>query len=180
MGITDPFQHVLIHFRFQKFVSFSINSICCLQHLFFQGMPFGLNLGPLIFTTVISPALKLLNSLQISASVYINDCLLWARDPLSQVQTNSALNILESLGFKINLPKSQLTPATSITHLGFLWHGLYHTMRPADNHITKTFNFVTQFLKKRTCLRRDFQKVLGLLNFAVSHPLAGQTNSTCG
>ena len=58
-----------------------------LQHqrpsVFYQVMPFGLELGPLIFATVITPILKLLHSQKIWAAVYIDDCLLWARDSLT-------------------------------------------------------------------------------------------------
>ena len=60
-----------------KFIDFPIQG----RLYFLQIMPFGLNLHPLIFTTVITPVLKLLHSQNISASIYIDDWLLWARDP---------------------------------------------------------------------------------------------------
>ena len=163
LDITDAFHHIPIHPRFQKFVAFSIQNLL----FFFQSMPFGLNLGPLIFTTVITPALKLLHSLKISASVYIDDWLLWARDPLLlRSQTLKASQLLSSLGFLINEKKSQLSPISDITYLGVLWDGTNHRIRPADKYILKTSRFVARFRRKRSCRRREYQRLLGLLNFA--------------
>ena len=51
LDIMDAFYHIPIHSRFQKFIAFSIQG----RLFFFQSMPIGLNLSPLIFTTVITP-----------------------------------------------------------------------------------------------------------------------------
>ena len=163
LDISDAFHHIPIHQRFQKYVAFSIQG----RLFFFQDMPFGLNLGPLTFTTVIIPALKMLHSLGISASVYIDDWLLWARDPcLLLSRTLKASTVLSSLGFLINHKKSQFSPTSVITYLGIFWDGTNHQIRPADKYILKTSTFVIRFLRKRTCRRRDYQRLLGLLNFA--------------
>ena len=162
LDITDAFHHIPIHPRFQKCAAFSIQN-----RLFFQIMPFELNHGPLIFTTVITPALKLLHSLKISASVYIDDWLLRARDPLVlRSQTLKASQLLSSLGFLINEKKSQLSPISAITYLGVLWNGTTHRIRPADKYILKTSRFVARFWRKRFCCQREYQRLLGLLNFA--------------
>ena len=163
LDITDAFHHIPIHPKFQKFVAFSIQN----RLFFFQRMLFGLNLGPLKFTTVITPALKLLHSLKISASVYIDDWLLWARDPLLlRSQSLKASQLLSSLGFLINEKKSQLSPISAITYLGVHWDGTNHRIRPADKYILKTSRFVARFRRKQSCRRREYQRLLGLLNFA--------------
>ena len=164
LDISDAFHHILIHPRFQKYVVFSIQG----RLFFFQSMPFGLNLGPPTFTTVITPALKMLHYLGISASVYIDDWLLWARDPrLLLSQTLKASKLLSSLGFLINHKKSQFSQTSVITYLGVLWYGTIHRIRPADRYIHKTSTFVIRFLQKRSCHWRDYQRLLRLLNFAV-------------
>ena len=126
---------------------------------------------------IITPALKMLHSLGISASVYIDDWLLWARDPrLLLSQTLKASTVLSSLGFLINHKKSQFSPTSAITYLGVLWDGTNHQIRPADKYILKTSTFVIRFLRKRTYNRRDYQRLLGLLNFAA--PLCKQGGYT--
>ena len=50
IDISNVFYHILIHPRFQKFLTFSHNS----QLYSFRAMTFGIKLGPLIFTKVIS------------------------------------------------------------------------------------------------------------------------------
>ena len=84
IDISDAFHHIPIHPRFQKYLAFTHNH----QLFFFQGMPFGLNLGPLIFTKVITEVLKRVHTLKIPASVYIDDWLLWNTSP-SQLQTHT-------------------------------------------------------------------------------------------
>ena len=165
LDITDAFHRIPIHTRFQKFIAFSIQG----RLFYFQSMPFGLNLGPLIFTTVITPVLKLLHSQKISASVYIDDWLLWARDPISlQAQTLEAYKRLSSLGFLLNMAKSLFSPTSVITYLGVLLDGAHHVIRPADKYISKTSTFVSRFRRKRFCCRREYQRLLGLLNFAAA------------
>ena len=107
IDLSKAFHHIPFHPRFQKFLSFSHNG----NLYFFQAMPFGINLGPRIFTKVITEVLKLLRLQTIHASVYIDDFLLWnmTATTLSH-QTNTATTLLTNLGLSVNWEKSSLSP----------------------------------------------------------------------
>ena len=73
IDISEAFHHKPIHPRFRKFLCFSFKN----QIFHFQVMPFGINIGPRIFTKIITVVLKHIHTLHIRASVYIDDWLLW-------------------------------------------------------------------------------------------------------
>ena len=92
IDISDAFHHIPIHARFQKYLAFAhipiharFQKYLAFAHegriFFFQTMPFGINIGPRIFSLVATEAVKHLHNKGISASVYIDDWLLWDRSP---------------------------------------------------------------------------------------------------
>ena len=73
IDISDAFHHFPIHTRFQKYLAFTHEG----KLFFFQAMPFGINIGPRIFSLIATEAVKYLHNIGISASVSIDDRLLW-------------------------------------------------------------------------------------------------------
>ena len=83
----------------------------------------------------------------------------------SSSQTYSAFKTLSSLGFKINLTKSQFLPNSNIIYLDILWNGSNHSIQPAHKYFTKTSEFVTYLILPE---EEDLSpsRVPKLLNFA--------------
>ena len=162
IDLSDAFHHIPIHPRFQKFLAFSHLN----QLYFFQGMPFGLNLGPLIFTKIITEVLKHLHSHQIPASVYIDDWVLWSTSKeVLRHNTCLVVNLLAQLGFTINHEKSQLTPSQSLTYLGVTWNGTHYTVSPSCRNLQRASSEALAVLRLTRLSKKRYQKLLGTLNF---------------
>jgi len=111
LDIQDAFPHVPVHPRFRKFLTFSHD-----RKLYqFTALPFGLNISPKIFTRISKPALTKIHLAGVTASVYLDDWLIWAqsRDQCT-LFTSTAVEILQNLGFLINHKKSETIPTRSI------------------------------------------------------------------
>lgn len=120
VDLSNAFYHMPIHPRFQKYLAFTFQG----RLFHFKSMPFGIKLGPLIFTKIISEVLKYLHKSRIAASVYIDDWLLWSTSrAMLQHNTSVTLALLSNLGFTINWEKFQLNPSPTITYLGVTWNG---------------------------------------------------------
>lgn len=171
IDLSDAFHHVYIHPRFQKYLAFTLDN----QLLFFQAMPFGLNLGPIIFTKVITEALKYLHAQRIPASVYIDDWILWSTTPETlTTNTTFTTTLLQSLGFTINWKKSQLNPSRTLVYLGVLWDGEAHTVAPSLPNINKAITLTSAVLSKGLLTKKRYEKLLGTLNFVAPFVYQGK------
>ena len=173
IDLSDAFHHIPIHPRFQKFLAFAHNN--CLY--FFQAMPFGLNLGPLIFTKIITEVLKLLHIHKIPASVYIDDFLLWNRSKKRLLAfTNFTTFLLAKLGLTVNWDKSLLAPSQTVTYLGVTWNGLSYTLSPSMKNIEKVTSQATRVLAKRKISKTGYQQTLGSINFLAPYVKEGKAH----
>ena len=87
----------------------------------FKVLVFGLNTAPRIFSKCMKPVVAFIRSKGILIIIYLDDILLAARTYHECLcQTNFAIDLLESLGFRINREKSHLIPSQHIPFLGFV------------------------------------------------------------
>ena len=87
----------------------------------FKVLVFGLNTAPRIFSKCMKPVVAFIRVKGILIIIYLDDILLAARTYHECLcQTNFAIDLLESLGFRINHEKSQLIPSQHIPFLGFV------------------------------------------------------------
>ena len=171
IDISEAFHHIPIQPRFRKFLSFSFQN----QAYHFQVMPFGINIGPRIFTKVITEVLKNLHTLHIRASVYIDDWLLWHQTESQLIlNTKFTVNLLTKLGFTVNIAKSQLEPVSEITYLGVTWDGSTHTIRPSFTNINKVLKLLPLTLSQHQIRKKEYQKILGSLNFLAPFIMKGK------
>ena len=87
----------------------------------FQCLPFGLCTAPFTFSKVTKPATQFLRQLGIHLIIYLDDLLLAAptKDQLL-VDLSTAIWLLTTLGFLINIPKSITAPTCHLEFLGFI------------------------------------------------------------
>ena len=79
----------------------------------FTCLPFGLSTAPWTFIKLLKPVMAYLRSKGIRSVVFIDDILLMGPSEETVLSyTALTLDLLESLGFLINYPKSHLTPNT--------------------------------------------------------------------
>ena len=166
IDISDAFHHIPIHARFQKYLAFAHEG----RLFFFQAMPFGINIGPRIFSLVATEAVKRLHNEGVSASVYIDDWLLWDRSPKTlKHHTSVTVNLLQRLGFTLNLKKSQLE--SSPTSLTWASHGQAPTT--PSSRAAKLWRRVSttalEALQLRSLPLKRYQKLLGSINFVAPY-----------
>ena len=117
IDIQDAYFHVPITWEFHKFLAFKVGN----KVFVFQFLPFGLSPAPWVFTRIIKPIKANLHSLMILVFSYLDDFILFAKSPSQLTESaNTALELLQSLGFAINWEKSSLKPAQVVEFLGVL------------------------------------------------------------
>ena len=162
IDISDAFHHIPIHTRFQKYLAFTHEG----KLFFFQAMPFGINIGPRIFSLIATEAVKYLHNIGISASVYIDDWLLWNKSPRAlTLQTLTTVNFLQRLGFTLNLKKSLLEPSPTITYLGISWSGTNHTLLPSSKALEKVRTMALEFLQLPSLSLKKIPETPGVNKF---------------
>ena len=71
-------------------------------------------------TKVMKPVIAPLRSLGMRILFYLDDIIIFSRSgEESHRDTSYAINLLKSLGFIVNLEKSNMTPSQTLTYLGF-------------------------------------------------------------
>ena len=162
IDLSEAYWHVPIHARFQKYLAFTFQG----RLYMYLAMPFGINIGPRIFSKIITEVLIQLHYQKIRLSVYIDDILLWdtsAQDLLLHIQMT--IQLLTDLGFSINWDKSTLIPSQNITYLGVTLMGQKHLICPSLQNIQKTKELVLQILTLPYVTKKKIQQLLGSLNF---------------
>ena len=106
---------VHVHRSSQKYLCFQWRNRCYA----FQGLPFGLNTAPRVFTKLLKPIAAYLRKRGIQIIVYFDNFLILGSSiEESKANTQLTLDLLQWLGFTINWEKSVLVPTQSLTFLG--------------------------------------------------------------
>ena len=114
IDLTDAYLHVPIHPQSRKYLQFMLED----QVFQFMALPFGMSLSPWIFTKLIDVIAAHLRQCAISLFPYIDNWLI--RDLICNrlvSHTIYCLQTLQSLGFILNLRKSDLIPAQKFTFI---------------------------------------------------------------
>ncbi|KAK3895260.1 hypothetical protein Pcinc_001010 [Petrolisthes cinctipes] len=163
LDLKDAYWHVLIHPRFRRFLAFQVGT----ETFQFTRLPFGLSLAPRVFTKLVRVVASRLAEAGVPTLMYLDDWLLHAPSK-EQVANNVqvARGVLEEMGFLLNIPKSSLTPTRKLCWLGIEWDSLSATLSLAPDNARRTLRHVRQAHFSRTFSRRQWESLLGSLNFA--------------
>lgn len=116
LDLKDAYLTVPIFPPHRRFLQFLWGGEC----FEFTTLPFGLSSAPWCFTKVLHPAVEFLRARGVRLIVYLDDMLLMDQCPrVLSGHLQLAVDLLQSLGFVINEAKSLLSPAQSVTFLGF-------------------------------------------------------------
>ena len=116
LDLKDAYLSIPVCTEYQKYLKFRWEG----QLWMFKTLPFGLSSAPFIFTKVMKPVVATLRRLGIRVILYLDDMLLMAGSRLAtRTHLATALELLSSLGFIVNLEKSILSPTQEIQFLGF-------------------------------------------------------------
>lgn len=144
----------------KKFLRFKFN-----KEIFeFQCLPFGLSLAPFVFTKLMKPVIASLRSRGLLLVVYLDDIICIASTYEDcQYCVSETVNILESLGFVINLSKSKLIPSQVRDFLGFTLDSQEMGLKLPFEKRVKLYKCVEKISKQKYLPIRDFAQLLGLL-----------------
>lgn len=164
IDLTDAFYMVNISADDTKFLRFVF-----LDDLYeFACVPFGLCTAPYIFTKIMKPVLLYLRFyLKIVLVLYLDDFLIFG-ESFAQCWENVMIikRFLESLGFIINIKKSQFTPSKQRQFLGLIFDSTkMHITLPLDKK-EQIYNEILNFERREKCKIRDFAEFIGRLVFA--------------
>ncbi|KAK3891347.1 hypothetical protein Pcinc_004790 [Petrolisthes cinctipes] len=163
LDLKDAYWHVPIHPRFRRFLAFQVGT----ETFQFTRLPFGLSLAPRVFTKLVRVVASRLAEAGVPTLMYLDDWLLHAPSK-EQVANNVrvARGVLEEMGFLLNIPKSSHTPTRKLCWLGIEWDSLSATLSLAPDNARRTLRHVRQAHFSRTFSHRQWESLLGSLNFA--------------
>ena len=134
------------------------------QLMQFRCLPFGLCTAPFTFSKATKPITQFLRQLGIHLIVYLDDLLLAApsREQLL-VNLSTAIWLLSSLGFLINIPKSITTPTCLLEFLGFVVDTEAMTISLPTHKISAIMKDITRLLQSELLPVRDLACLIGTL-----------------
>ena len=160
LDLKDAYLSVPVHKDSQKFLQFLWRDKCYA----FQGLCFGLNTAPRIFTKLLKPVAAFLRKRGVRMILYLDDFLiLGSTYQEAQSHTALAVSLLESLGFTINREKSRLIPTQIITFLGFVIDSTVETLSLPQEKVVKVKSLCMKATVTPTMSARQIASLLGTL-----------------
>ncbi|XP_035277790.1 uncharacterized protein LOC118229687, partial [Anguilla anguilla] len=167
IDLKDAFFHVGIYPPHTKFLRFAHRSVC----YEYTVLPFGLSLSPRVFCHCVEAGLAPLRLTGVRILTYIDDWLIIANSKVRVVQdTQLVLTHLSSLGFRVNLSKSNLSPSQSVTFLGLDLNSVSMRAWLSADRILSLRVCLSQFKPGSRVQYRTYLRLQGLMASA-SHVL---------
>lgn len=160
IDLKDAYFLVPIAKEFKKYLRFEFNE----KTYEFNCLPFGLCTAPFVFTKLMKPVAQLLRSEGLLSVIYLDDILLIANTKeLCQENVTRTREVLESLGFILNIEKSCLNPSQQCKFLGFIYNSIEFTVELPQEKREKILKLVKIFQNKSKCTIREFAECVGVL-----------------
>ena len=163
IDLKDTYLSVHVDDSSQQYLCFQWRN----QSFTFQGLPFGLNTAPRVFTKLIKPIAAYLQKRGIRIVVYLDDFLILGSSiEESRANTLLTLDLLQWLGFTINWEKSILDPTQSLTFLGLSINSVTMTLSLPEKKILNIQNKCQKILSNPTSSAREVASLIGTLEAA--------------
>nr|CAI5851674.1 unnamed protein product [Callosobruchus analis] len=160
IDLRDAYLLIPIHMKYRKYLRFKFQKVI----YEFQVLPFGVSTAPYTFTKMMKPLIQNLRAHGIITVNYLDDILILGSTKTEyRDNVHTALQLLQSLGFLINLKKSSLIPNKSCKFLGLVFNSTQMSVQLTLEKKLRILKWTRHFLKKRTFKIRLFAKLLGLL-----------------
>ena len=119
IDLSDTYLHIPIHPNSRKYLRFCHRS----QVFQFTSLPFGLATAPQVFTMPVKEVKLMALTRGIRLHQYLDDWLIRAQSQKeAQVNTQTMIDLTQSLGWIINQEKSELYPAQVFLFMGYQYH----------------------------------------------------------
>jgi len=160
MDLKDAYFTIPVHRDHWKYIRFRWKNTM----FEFTCLPFGLSQSPRVFTKVLKPVIAHLRKQGVRMLTYLDDSLVMnkTREGLSQ-DMGKVRDLLQSLGFLINIEKSQFLPVQEIEFLGVIVNSREMTLKvPADKK-ENMLSSIRSLLRKPSISLRDLAQIIGKL-----------------
>ena len=119
IDLSDAYLHIPIHPNSRKYLRFCHKS----QEFQFTSLPFGLATAPQVFTIIIKEVKLMALTRGIRRHQNLDDWLMRAHSQEeAQVNTQTVVDLTQSLGWIINQEKSKLKPTHVFSFVGYEYH----------------------------------------------------------
>ena len=162
LDLKDAFFHIPMHPKARPFLRFmSQNKVWQ-----FKVLPFGLTVAPFLFTWVMRPVVKELRRQGIRVHIYLDNMIIFHTDETTlRHHRDTALTLLQELGFHINWGKSQLVPVSTIVYLGMEFTLKSSLVRPPMDKCLEIKELAQKFMDNAYMTARQWSILLGKLAF---------------
>ena len=164
VDLKDAYLTVPMHHTAYKYLRFSWKGKC----YEFTSLPFGLAPAPLIFTKLLKPIVAFLRSQGVRLLVYLDDILLMA---LSKARLKEhfaiAINLLNNLGFLLNLKKCITEPSQVMEFLGFVINSVEMTLSLPESKVSKIKKERRHAQNQHSMTGRQLAHLIGLLSACI-------------
>ncbi|XP_011859632.1 PREDICTED: uncharacterized protein LOC105557096 [Vollenhovia emeryi] len=121
-------------------------------------------ISPYIFTKILGPVFACLRKRGYQSVIYLDDfLLLGSSSEECRANVYASVNLLHSLGFVVNLAKSQLVPSNRCQYLGFIFNSMEQSIAIPPARRTKLLELTTSLARKTRSSIREFASFIGSL-----------------
>ena len=164
MDLSDAYLTVPIHPSDRKYLKFCWNDRCYQ----FRSVPFGLATAPRTFTKLMKPMVIQMRNRDVRLIVYLDDILILAQSTqLLRAHMKMVAQMLESLGFKLNLKKCEWEPSQCIEFLGFLVNSTSMTISLPLTKLQKVQKECRALLRRTLVTPRQLAQLIGLMTASI-------------
>lgn len=126
LDLKDAYWHVPLAPAHRRFFTFWFGG----RLYRFDVLPFGVSVAPYVFDRLLRPLVAWLRRAGVRLCVYLDDLLILGTSPEEcRRHGQMVADLLADLGFRLHPDKSELTPSTTRTFLGFVVDSVSMTLR---------------------------------------------------
>ena len=160
VDLKDAYYCVGVRQDFRKLLKFMWNG----KLYQFTCLGQGISCAPRLFTKIMKAPIRHLRELGIIIIAYIDDLLVIAdSSEKCLTDTNSALELLQALGYIVNFNKSVLTPTQIIEHLGLIINSIDMTVRVTPDKGSHMIDICKKLISSKDPSIREVSRVLGTM-----------------
>ena len=160
IDFRDAYFHIPIQEQSRKYLRFHVQG----QTYQFKALPFGLSTAPLEFTVVAKEVKLMAIRMGIRIHQYLDDWLVRATShQVCYQHTQDLVALCQSLGWLVNLDKSELEPKQVFDFVGYQFDLRTGRVRPTPDRWQNLQEKISEILSLPACPVRQFMSLIGLL-----------------
>ena len=160
LDLRDAYFQVLVHPRSRPWLRFTWDG----RIFQFRALPFGLSLSPWAFTRVTRELAIVLRRRGIRVRMYLDDWLVLAQSSANCLaHTLEVRQTAESMGFVLNLEKSELSPSQSFDYLGMSIDSRTMTVKPGAKRLRHLADLLSLLRPQSRASARQLAALLGVM-----------------